>query len=113
MKKSAKKIAIALGAIMLLQPVMYADAKLNKEIVALELEITKMKTRMGEYASMSDEQVEKKLAKAQKELEKKKAKAKKELDEDTKEFREDLKQTGKDLKKTGKSAGKAVKSIFD
>ena len=39
MKKSAKKIAIALGAIMLLQPVMYADAKLNKEIVALELDV--------------------------------------------------------------------------
>ena len=46
MKRSTKKIALALSAIMCLQPVMYAvDGQLNKEIIALEVELTKMKTR--------------------------------------------------------------------
>ena len=40
MKKSTKKIAIALSVFMCLQPVMFAvDSDLNKDIVALELEL--------------------------------------------------------------------------
>ena len=41
----SKKIALALSAIMFLQPAMFAvDSALTKEIVALEVELTKMKT---------------------------------------------------------------------
>ena len=50
-----KKIALALSAIMFLQPAMFAvDSALTKDIVALELELTKMKTRAGEYADLSE-----------------------------------------------------------
>lgn len=61
MKKTTRRIALAFSIFMCLQPVMYAvDAELNKEIVALELELTKMKTRIGEYSDMSDAQLNKK-----------------------------------------------------
>lgn len=113
MKKLQKKIAIVLSAFMLLQPVMYADAQLNKEIVALELEITKMKTKTGEYSGMSEKELEKKISKAEKTLEKKKAKAKKEAEKDAKTVKKDLKKAGKELKKAGQDVGDAVKSIFD
>ncbi len=113
MKKTSKKIAIVLSAFMLMQPVLYADAQLNKEIVALELEITKMKTKVGEYHGMSDQQLEKKISKAEKTLEKKKAKAKKEAEKDTKKAKKDLKKAGKKIQDAGKDVGDAVKSIFD
>ena len=80
MTKTTKRIALALSIFLCLQPCMYADTALNKEIVKLELEIGKMKMRVGEYADMSDKQIEKLLNKAQKDLEKKKAKAKKEAE---------------------------------
>ena len=113
MKKSSRKIALALSAFMLLQPLMYADAQLNKEIVALELEITKMKTKVGEYHDMNEKQLEKKISKAEKTLEKKKAKAKKEAEKDAKNVKKDLKKAGKKLQSAGKDVGDAVKSIFD
>ena len=76
MKKSTKKIALALSAIMCLQPVMYAvDGQLNKEIIALEVELTKMKTRIGEYSDMSEAELSKKIEKTQKKIEKKKKKS--------------------------------------
>ena len=62
MKRSTKKIALALSAIMCLQPVMYAvDGQLNKEIIALEMELTKMKTHIGEYSDMSEAELNKKI----------------------------------------------------
>lgn len=125
MKKSTKKIAVLLSAIMFLQPVMFAvDSQLNKEIVALELELTKMKTRTGEYADMSEAALNRKIERTKKKLDKKKAKAKKEAEKDakaikkgTKEAGEDLKdagkKAGKDIKKAGKDIGNAFKEIFD
>ena len=113
MGKSGMKIALVLSAFLAVQPVMYADAQLNKEIVALELEIVKMKTKVGDYAQMSDKQVEKKLAKAQKMLEKKKAKAKKEAEKDAEKVKKNLKNAGDDIKDAGKEIGDAFKTIFD
>ena len=113
MKKTGRKIALALSTFLLLQPLMYADAQLNKEIVNLELEITKMKTKVGEYHDMSEKELAKKLSKAEKDLEKKKAQAKKEAEKDAKTVKKDLKKAGKELKNAGKDVGDAVKSIFD
>jgi len=113
MKKSTKRIALVLWAFLILQPAMYADAALNKEIVQLELEISKMNMKVGEYSEMSDKQLEKLIAKSKKELEKKKAKAKKEAEKDLKNAKKDLKNAGEDLKEAGKDIGKAFKEIFD
>ena len=100
MRKSLKKIAGFLCAILLLQPAMFAvDTELTKEIIALELEIVKMETRTGDYSKMPEKQLEKKKAKAKKDLEKKKAKAKKEAQKDTEALKKDMKKTGKDIKK--------------
>lgn len=105
-----KKIALALSAIMFLQPVMFAvDSKLNKEIVALELELTKMKTKTGEYADMSEAALNRKIDRTKKKLEKKKAKAKKEAQKDAKTLKEGAKEAGKELKDAGKEAGKSIK----
>ena len=61
---------------MFLQPAMFAvDSQLNKEIVALELELTKMKTKTGEYADMSEAALNRKIERTKKKLDKKKAKA--------------------------------------
>ena len=97
--KKTKIMAAAFAIFMALQPVVYADAALNKEIIALELEIVKMETKTGEYSKMPEKQLEKKKAKAKKDLEKKKAKAKKEAQKDTEALKKDMKKTGKDIKK--------------
>lgn len=98
---------------MLAQPVIFADAALNKEIVALELELVKINTKTGEYANMSDAQLTKIKAKTQKTLDKKKAKAKKEADKDVNDVKKDVKKAGKDIQKAGKDIGKTVKNIFN
>lgn len=111
--KLNKKIAIAMSAFILAQPVIFADAKLNKEIAALELELVQMNTKTGEYANMSDAQIAKKKAKTKKTLDKKKAKAKKEAEKDVNAVKKDVKKAGKDIKKAGKDIGNSVKDIFN
>ncbi len=111
--KSTKKIALILSAIFFLQPVMFAvDAALTKEIVALEIELTKMQTRSGEYAEMSEAALNRKIERTKKQLEKKKAKAKKEAEKDKKAIKEGAKKTGKELKEAGKEIGNTFKEIF-
>ena len=97
--KRTKIIAAALAVFMVMSSVVYADAALNKEIIALELEIVKMETKTGEYSKMPEKQLEKKKVKAKKDLEKKKAKAKKEAEKDKKALKKDIDKTGKDIKK--------------
>ncbi len=105
-----KKIALALSAIMFLQPVMFAvDSALTKEIVALELELTKMKTRTGEYADLSEAALERKITRTEKQLDKKKAKAKKEAQKDAEAIKKGTKKAGEDIKDAGKKAGKELK----
>ena len=105
-----KKIALALSAIMFLQPVMFAvDSALTKEIVALELELTKMKTRTGEYADLSEAALERKITRTEKQLDKKKAKAKKEAQKDAEAIKKGTKKAGEDIKDAGKKAGKEFK----
>ena len=114
MKKSTKKIAIALSAFMLVQPVMFAvDSALNKEIVALELELTKMKTKSGEYADMSESALNRKIERTQKQLDKKKAKAKKEAEKDKEAIKEGAKKAGQSFKEAGKEIGNTFKDIFN
>ena len=111
--KSAKRIALILSAIFFLQPVMFAvDAALTKEIVALEIELTKMQTRSGQYAEMSEAALNRKIERTKKQLEKKKAKAKKEAEKDKKAIKEGAKKTGKELKEAGKEIGNTFKEIF-
>ena len=96
----SKKIALALSVFLALQPAVFAvDAALTKEIVTLELELTKMKTRTGEYADMSEAALNRKIERTKKKLDKKKAKAKKEAEKDKKALKKDLDKTGKDIKK--------------
>ena len=110
MKKSTRRIAIALGTIMFVQPLMFAvNSQLNKEIAALELELTKMKTKTGEYADMSEAALNRKIEHTKKKLDKKKAKAKKEAQKDAKTIKEATKEAGKDIKNAGKKAGKDLK----
>lgn len=110
MKKSVRKIAIMLSAFMLFQPAVFAvDTQLNKDIMALELEIVKIKTKSGKYSDMDDEEIEKELSKAQNKLEKKKAKAQKESDRDKKKLKEETEKIGEDLKDAGTQAGKDLK----
>ena len=114
MKISTKKIAVALSAIMFLQPVMFAvDSALTKEIVALELELTKMKTRTGEYADLSEAALERKITRTEKQLDKKKAKAKKEAEKDKKRIKDGTKKAGKEIKEAGKEIGDTFKDIFN
>ena len=110
MKRTTRKIALALSAFMLLQPVMYAvDSQLNKDIIALELELTKMKTKTGEYADMSEAALNRKIDRTKKKLDKKKAKAKKEAEKDKAAMKKGAKKTGNDIKDAGKKAGKELK----
>ncbi len=110
MNKITKKIAIVMAAIMFLQPVMFAvDAALTKEILALELELTKMKTRAGEYADLSEAALNRKIERTKKKLEKKKAKAKKEAEKDAEALKKGTKAAGKNIKDAGKKAGKELK----
>lgn len=105
-----KRIALALSAIMFLQPVMFAvDSALTKEIVALELELTKMKTRTGEYADLSEAALERKITRTEKQLDKKKAKAKKEAQKDAEAIKKGTKKAGENIKDAGKKAGKDLK----
>lgn len=115
--KLNKKIAIVMSAFMLAQPVIFADAALNKEIAALELELVKINTKIGDYANMTEAQLNKAKEKTKKTLEKKKAKAKKEASKNVAEVKKDAKKTGKevgnDLKDVGKDIGKTFKDIFN
>lgn len=109
-----KKIAIALAAIMMLHPVMFAiDTALTKEIVALEFELTKMKTRTGEYAELSEAALNRKIERTKKQLEKKKAKAKKESEKDKETIKEGTKKAGNDIKKAGEEIGNTFKNLFN
>ena len=110
MKKSTRRTAIALSALMFFQPAIFAvDSALTKEIVALELELTKMKTHVGEYADMSEAALNRKISRTEKQLEKKKAKAKKEAEKDKEAIKKGTKDAGKDIKDAGKKAGKELK----
>ena len=110
----SKKIALILAAIMTIQPAMFAlDTALTKEIVALELELTKMKTRTGEYADMSEGALNRKINRTKKKLDKKKAKAKKEAEKDKEAIKKGTKKAGKDIKDAGKDIGNAFKDIFN
>ncbi len=107
---NAKKIALVLSVITLLQPAIFAvDSDLTKDIVALELELTKMKTHAGEYAELSEAALNRKIERTEKELEKKKAKAKKEASKDKEAIKKGTKEAGKDIKEAGKKAGKDLK----
>lgn len=106
----SKKIALALSAVMFLQPAIFAvDSALTKEIVALEVELTKMKTHTGEYADMSEAALNRKIERTEKQLDKKKAKAKKEAEKDKDAIKKGTKEAGKDIKDAGKKAGKELK----
>lgn len=110
----SKKIALALSVFLTLQPAVFAvDAALTKEIVTLELELTKMKTRTGEYADMSEAALNRKIERTKKQLDKKKAKAKKEAEKDAAAIKKGTKKAGKELKNAGKEIGDAFKEIFD
>ena len=99
---------------MFLQPAMFAvDTALTKEIVALEVELTKMKTKTGEYADMSEAALNRKIDRTKKKLDKKKAKAKKEAEKDKESIKKGAKKAGKDIKDAGKDIGNAFKEIFD
>lgn len=115
MKKSTKKIAIALSIFMCLQPVMFAASDIYGEIAALEMELVKINTKAGEYADMSEKELEAKKQKTKKELEKKKAKAKKEFSKDKDTIKKGAKDVGKELKGVGegfKEAGKDIGHTF-
>ena len=110
MKKTTKKIALALSAILFIQPLMFAvDSELNEDIATLEIELTKMKTKTGEYAEMSEAALNKKIEKTEKDLKKKKEKAKEEAKKDAERLKESTKQAGKDIKNAGEKAGKELK----
>lgn len=110
----SKKIALALAAIMTIQPAMFAvDTELTKEIVALEVELTKMKTKAGEYANLSEAALNRKIERTKKQLEKKKAKAKKEAQKDADAIKKGTKKAGKELKDAGKEIENTFKEIFD
>lgn len=114
MKKTQRRIALALSAFLVLQPAIYAiDSQLNKEIVSLELELTKMKAKTGEYADMSEASLNRKIERTQKKLEKQKAKAKKEAEKDKERIKKGAKETGKELKEAGKQIGNTFKEIFN
>ena len=110
----SKKIALALAVIMTIQPAMFAvDTELTKEIVALEVELTKMKTKAGEYANLSEAALNRKIERTKKQLEKKKAKAKKEAQKDADAIKKGTKKAGKELKDAGKEIGNTFKEIFN
>ncbi|MCR5187514.1 MAG: hypothetical protein K6C97_01165 [Treponema sp.] len=111
--KLNKKAALILGAFVLATPMTFAESSLAQEITALELELTKMTTKVGEYADMSDAKLEKLKTKTKKTLDKKKKKAKKELEKNAKKAKDSLKDAGDSLKETGKDIGNAFKGIFD
>lgn len=114
MKNLSKKIAVVLAAIMFVQPAMFAlDTALTKEIVALELELTKMKTHAGEYANMSETALNRKIERTKKKLEKKKAKAKKEAEKDKEAIKKGTKKAGNNIKQAGKDIGNTFKEIFE
>lgn len=111
MKKSTKRIVLALSIFLCLQPCIYADSKLNQEIAELEVEIGKMNLKAGEYADMTEKQLEKKKSKAKKDLEKKKEKAKKEAAKDLEKAKKSIKNAGEDIKNAGKDIKDAGKDI--
>ena len=105
-----KKIALILASIMFLQPLTFAvDTALTKEILALELELTKMRTRAGEYADLSEAALNRKIERTEKQLKKKKEKAKKEAKKDAEAIKKGTKKAGKEIKDAGKEAGKGIK----
>lgn len=112
MKKSTKKIAMVLSALMMIQPVAFAESSLASEIASLEVELAKINTKAGEYKDMPEKKLEAKKAKVKKELEKKKAKAKKEMSKDKENIKKDAKKIGNDVKDAGKDIGNTFKDIF-
>lgn len=111
--KLNKKAALILSAFVLTTPMTFAASNLAQEITALELELTKMNTKVGEYADMSDAKLEKLKTKTKKTLEKKKKKAKKELEKKAKSAKDKLEETTDSIKDTGKSIGDAFSSFFE
>lgn len=113
MKKSIKCLLLAISLGLAAQPLMYADSQLHKEIISLELELVKMKTKRGEYASMSEKELNKKIQKAEKELEKKRAEADKEAEAEMEKTKENLKKAGEDVKEAGKEFKDNFKKWLD
>ena len=112
--KNIKKIALILAAILLIQPLTFAvDTQLNKEIIALELELTKMKTRSGEYSELSEGALNRKIARTEKKLAKKKKAAKKEAEKDAERIKKGAKEAGKNIKDAGKEIGDTFKDLFN
>ena len=112
--KNIKKIALILAAILLFQPLTFAvDTQLNKEIIALELELTKMKTRTGEYSELSEGALNRKIARTEKKLAKKKKAAKKEAEKDAERIKKGAKKAGKNIKEAGKEIGDTFKDLFN
>ena len=114
MKKTNRRIVLAISVFLALQPAIYAiDSQLNKEIVALEVELTKMKTKSGEYSDMSEAALNRKIERTQKKLDKKKSKAKKEAEKDKERIKKGAKEAGKEIKEAGKEIGNTFKDIFN
>ena len=112
--KNIKKIALILAAILLFQPLTFAvDTQLNKDIIALELELTKMKTRTGEYSELSEDALNRKIARTEKKLAKKKKAAKKEAEKDAERIKKGAKEAGKNIKEAGKEIGDTFKDLFN
>ena len=114
MKKTTQKIALALTTLLLFHPALFAiDPQLNKEIISLEIEISRMKNRRGEYEEMSERELNKKIKKSEKELEEKRKLAQIESDKDKERFKEGAKKTGEGLKKAGNEIADTFKDIFN
>ena len=111
--KTNKKIALFFASFILMQPVIFAQSSVLKEIAALELELVKLNTKTGEYSDWSDAKIDAKIKKTKKELEKKRAQAKKEAEKDGKKAKKSLNKAGKEAKNAGKELGNAVKNFFD
>ena len=103
-----KKIAVVLSVLFLASQFVFGDAKLNKEIAQLELELVKIDTRAGIYEDMSEEDLEKARKKTKKELDKKREKAKKEAAKNWDKTKQDLKESGKEIEEATRDARKDI-----
>ena len=68
--KLNKKIALLFSAFVIIQPVVFAESNVLKEIAVLELELVKLNTKTGEYSDWSDAKIDAKIKKTKKEMEK-------------------------------------------
>ena len=61
--KLNKKIALLFSAFVIIQPVVFAESNVLKEIAVLELELVKLNTKTGEYSDWSDAKIDAKIKK--------------------------------------------------